>query len=72
LADPAASSRPLLFPPVAFVVLDGDGFILQVHNVFTRIRPGATLVALVAARSDLQRQWRALAAILAKVYSKWL
>jgi hypothetical protein len=25
--------------------LDGDGFILQVHGVFTRIRSGATLVA---------------------------
>jgi hypothetical protein len=45
-ADPTASSRPLFFPPVAFVVLDGDGFILQVHGVFTRIRSGATLVAL--------------------------
>jgi hypothetical protein len=28
------------------VVLDGDGFILQVHGVFTRIRSGATAVAL--------------------------
>jgi hypothetical protein len=45
-ADPAASSWPLFFPSVAFVVLDGDGFILQVHDVFTRIRSGATLVAL--------------------------
>jgi maltoporin len=26
--------------------LDGDGFILQVHGVFTRIRSGATLAAL--------------------------
>jgi hypothetical protein len=26
--------------------LDGDGFILQVHGVFTRIRLGATLAAL--------------------------
>jgi hypothetical protein len=26
--------------------LDGDGFILQVHSVFTRIRSGATLAAL--------------------------
>jgi NaMN:DMB phosphoribosyltransferase len=33
-------------PPVVFVVLDGDGFILQVHGVFTRIRSGATPVAL--------------------------
>jgi hypothetical protein len=26
--------------------LEGDGFILQVHGVFTRIRSGAILVAL--------------------------
>jgi hypothetical protein len=48
-ADPAvataASSRPLFFLAV-FAVLDGDGFILQVHDVFTRIRSGATLAAL--------------------------
>jgi hypothetical protein len=37
-ADPAASSRLLFFPPAAFAVLDGDGFILQVHGVFMRIR----------------------------------
>jgi hypothetical protein len=40
-----ASSRPLFFLAV-FVLLDGDGFILQVHGVFTRIRSGATLAAL--------------------------
>jgi hypothetical protein len=44
-AATAASSRPLFFPAV-FTVLDGDGFILQVHGVFTRIRSGATLAAL--------------------------
>jgi hypothetical protein len=44
-AATAASSRPLFFP-VVFVVLDGYGFILQVHGVFTRIRSGATLAAL--------------------------
>jgi hypothetical protein len=44
-ADPAASSRLLFFPPATFAVLDGDGFILQVHGVFTRIRSGATAVA---------------------------
>jgi hypothetical protein len=27
------------------VVFDGDGFILQVHGVFTHIRLGATVVA---------------------------
>jgi hypothetical protein len=44
-AATAASSRPLFFPAV-FVDLDGEGFILQVHDVFTRIRLGATLAAL--------------------------
>jgi hypothetical protein len=44
-ADRAASSRALFFPPAAFVVFDGEGFILQVHGVFTRIRSGATVVA---------------------------
>jgi hypothetical protein len=44
-ADPAASSRLLFFPPAAFVVFDGDGFILQVHGVFTRIRSRAAVVA---------------------------
>jgi hypothetical protein len=50
-----ASSRPLFFPPVAFAVFNGDGFILQVHGVFTRIRSGATVVALYdgALRSTL-------------------
>jgi hypothetical protein len=43
--DPAASSRALFFRPAAFVVFDGDGFILQVHDVFTRIRSGAVVVA---------------------------
>jgi hypothetical protein len=44
-AAPAASSRLLFFPAV-FALLDGDGFILQVHGVFMRIRSGATLAAL--------------------------
>jgi hypothetical protein len=35
-AAPVASSRPLFFPAV-FADLDGEGFILQVHDVFTRI-----------------------------------
>jgi hypothetical protein len=43
-ADPAASSRSLFFPPAAFEVFDGEGFILQVQGVFTRIRSGATVV----------------------------
>jgi hypothetical protein len=44
-ADPPASSRALFFPPAAFVVFDGEGFILQVQGVFTRIRSEATAVA---------------------------
>jgi hypothetical protein len=43
--DPATSSRALFFPPTVFTVFDGEGFILQVHSVFTRIRSGATVVA---------------------------
>jgi hypothetical protein len=41
-----ASSPALFFPPAAFAVFDGEGFILQVHGVFTRIRSGAKAVAL--------------------------
>jgi hypothetical protein len=44
-AAAAASSRPIFFP-TAFVDLDGDGFILQVQGVFTRIRSEATLKTL--------------------------
>jgi hypothetical protein len=44
-AATAASSRPLFFPAV-FADLDGEGFILQVHGVFTRIHSGVTLAAL--------------------------
>jgi hypothetical protein len=43
-ADPAASSRDLFFPPVVFNLFNGEGFILQVHRVFTRIRSEATVV----------------------------
>jgi hypothetical protein len=45
VAATAASSRPLFFP-ATFADLDGEGFILQVQGVFTRIRSGATLEAL--------------------------
>jgi hypothetical protein len=44
-ADPAASSRALFFLLASFVVFDGDGFILQVHGVFTHICSGAAVVA---------------------------
>jgi hypothetical protein len=44
VAAAVASSRPLFFP-AAFTDLDGEGFILQVQGVFTRIRSGATLKA---------------------------
>jgi hypothetical protein len=57
-ADPAASSRALFFLLVAFVVFDGDGFILQVHGVFLRIRSGAAWWLPTAARLDLRStQW---------------
>jgi hypothetical protein len=38
--------RDLFFPApaLAFAPLDGEGFILQEHGVFTRIRSGASLV----------------------------
>jgi hypothetical protein len=44
-ADPAASSRALFFLSAVFRAFDGEGFILQVQGVFTRIRSGATVVA---------------------------
>jgi hypothetical protein len=50
-AAPVASSRPLFFP-VVFADLDGEGFILQVHGVFTRIRTGLLWQLWVAARSN--------------------
>jgi hypothetical protein len=57
---------------MVFADLNGDGFILQVHGVFTCIRSGATLAALGggALRSTAARC--ALEVILAKIYSKWL
>jgi hypothetical protein len=44
--DPTASSRDLFFLPAVFKLLDGEGFILQVHRVFTRIRSGSAVVAI--------------------------
>jgi hypothetical protein len=41
-----ASSRDLFFPSAVFKLLYGEGFILQVHWVFTRIRSGAAVVAI--------------------------
>jgi hypothetical protein len=71
VAAAAASSRPLFFP-VTFADLDGEGFILQVQGVFTRIRSGTTLEALVAAHLDLLWRRRALEVDLPQIYSKWL
>jgi hypothetical protein len=45
VAAAVASSRPHFFP-ATFADLDGEGFILQVQGVFTRIRSGATLEVL--------------------------
>jgi hypothetical protein len=42
-AFPTTSSRALFFP-AALEVFDGEGFILQVQGVFTRIRSGARVV----------------------------
>jgi hypothetical protein len=64
-----ASSRALFFPPVAFAVFDGEGFILQVHDVFTCIRSGATAVAsyggalesTLLSMAAARAQWRFLA-----------
>jgi hypothetical protein len=39
-----ASSQDLFFPPAVFRAFDGEGFILQVHGVFTRIHSGALAV----------------------------
>jgi hypothetical protein len=36
--DPTASARDLFFLAVIIMLLDGEGFILQVQRVFTRIR----------------------------------
>jgi hypothetical protein len=60
-ADPAASSRLLFFQPATFVVFNGDGFILQVHDVFTRIRSGATTLALYDARGWIYKLYSAAA-----------
>jgi hypothetical protein len=45
-ADPVASSRDLFFPASApvFMLLDGEGFIVLVHQVFTRIRSRDSLM----------------------------
>jgi hypothetical protein len=43
-ADPTASTRNLFFPLTVLKLFDGEGFVLQVHRVFTRIRSGATAV----------------------------
>jgi hypothetical protein len=41
------------------VVFDGEGFILQVHGVFTRIRSGATALALYGARGWIYKFYSA-------------
>jgi hypothetical protein len=43
------------------VVFDGDGFILQVHGVFTRIRSGDTALALYGARGWIYKLYSAAA-----------
>jgi hypothetical protein len=54
-ADSSSSLRDLFFPAPALELLDGEGFILQMHGVFTRIRSGA---ALVASSGGVLKQWK--------------
>jgi hypothetical protein len=73
VADPVASSRPLFIPLAAFVVLDGDGFILQVHGLFTRIRSGATAVAIYdGALGSTLHSAEVAALFQAKICLEWL
>jgi hypothetical protein len=58
-ADLAASSRAHFFPAAAFAVFDGEGFILQVHGVFTRILSGAAVVVSYGGvLGSTTSQWR--------------
>jgi hypothetical protein len=43
--DPATSSRDLFFRAPVFMLFDGEDFILQMYQVFTRIHSGASLEA---------------------------
>jgi hypothetical protein len=70
-AATAASSRLLFFLAV-FADLDGEGFILQVHNVFTRIRSGATLAALGGDALGSTAAAACAGSESDKIYSKWL
>jgi hypothetical protein len=54
-ADPSASLRDLFFPAPALELLDGEGFILQVHGVFSRICSGVALVASSGGRCSSGR-----------------
>jgi hypothetical protein len=71
VAAAAASSRPLFFP-AAFDVLDGDGFILQVQGVFTRIRSGATLKALGGGALESTTPAAKLGVDLLQMETEWL
>jgi hypothetical protein len=74
-ADPAASSRSLFFPPAAFEVFDGEGFILQVQVSSLAFAQGLRWWFPTAARSDLQssqQRQRALAVIYGSICQEWL
>jgi hypothetical protein len=61
-ADPEASSRLLFFPLAAFAVLDGDGFILQVGDMYRRDAIKKELAKLLAAsfiREVFHHEWLA-------------
>jgi hypothetical protein len=55
-ADPAAPSRDLYFPPAVFMLLDGEGFILQVHRVSLAFARGLQWWLLAVALLDLRWQ----------------
>jgi hypothetical protein len=75
-ADLAVSSRDLFFPPAVFKLFDGEGFILQVHRVFTCIRSGAKEVVSGggALRSTLSSEMTVCTGggVLGTICSEWL
>jgi hypothetical protein len=57
------------------MAFDGEGFILQVQGVFTRIRSGATVVASYGGAlgsTTSQRRQCAPVAISSPIYWEWL
>jgi hypothetical protein len=75
-ADRAASLRDLFFPPAVFKLFDGEGFILQVHRVFTRIHSGATAVVsgggALGSTLSSEVTMRTGGGVLGTICSEWL